>query len=193
MEIVVLASLILGVWGLFCIPLVYWARKLIWVKLWYWKNKGKGAKIVDYYTSDGDHNLYCVIPDQNGSFRANNKLHNIAVDTIKWSRAYEARLVVCQDTSTSTFDPVSDEVKQVPPSLIEDALVQIKNAEQKRAMMFQNLKEKDWIFPAILLCAGAAAIMSWLALQGQVDVIAACTPVINTAQQVVNGTVVFSQ
>ncbi len=191
METVVLIALLMGLFGLASIPLFFWARALIWIKFMYFLKKGKGAKIVDYYSSDGDHQLFCVVPDENGSFRVNKKLYNIAEGTVRWSRAFNGRLVVCQDTSTATFDPVSKDIKQVPPSLIEDAMVQIKNAEQKRAMMFQNMKEKDWMFPAMLLCAGAAAILSWLALQGQIDVIAACTvPAAKViTQAAANGTV----
>jgi hypothetical protein len=72
METVVIIALILGAWGMVCIPLVFWARKAITAKLWYWKNKGDGGKLVDYYTSDGDHDVFCVKPDANGAFKLPN-------------------------------------------------------------------------------------------------------------------------
>ena len=198
MEIVIIVALILGMWGMFCVPLVYWARKPIKVKLWYWKNKGKGAKVVDYFTSDGDHDVFTVVPDENGAYKVNNKIHNIGEDTVKWSRFYDGRMVVNQDTSTSSFDPITKKVPIVPPELIEAAMRKIQIAEQRKAQMYQKLKDKDWMIPATLLAAALAAIVGWLALQGQEDVITACgtakavvqaaAPVVHA---VINGTAVL--
>lgn len=167
-------ALVLGAFGMVCIPLVFWARKPIWTKFWYFKNKGSGGKIVDYFTSDNDHDVFCVKPDQNGTFKIGDKMHNIGEGTVKWSRFYDARLIVCQDTSMSTIDPIKKDIPSVPPELIQAAIMAVKIAEQKKAFMLQKVKDKEWMMPAVMVLAGLAAILAWLTLQGQADVILAC-------------------
>lgn len=175
MELVWIAALILGAWGMLCVPLVYWARKPIATKFWYWKNKGSGGKIVDYFTSDGDHDVYCTVPDANGAFKLpNGKMHHISRDTTRYSRFYDGRMIVCQDTSMGSIDPILKTVQKVPPELIDGALSAVRIAEQKNSRLAMVMRNKEWMQPAILIGVGLCIVICYMILNGQADLVGMC-------------------
>jgi hypothetical protein len=73
-----------------------------------------------------------------------------------------------------SIDPMIKSVQKVPPELIEGAMIAVRNAERKSSAMYQAIRNKEWMTPAILIGVALTLVVCYLILNGQADLVGMC-------------------